>query len=815
MSGWAGNAGAPRVQDANVRRPNAKREITPRLLLFEDAPENAERRIAAWLANNGQARTAIAHCLPPNATEIERVTPVRWADNSVAYVEIRTGAKRTARDTRDKAYRTIFRGDVRGSDDPRQDGAGYCAGMEALSKHGLLLPTNVPTLIATQAALAGDAAYKMAVVWCEGEKTREAVEQRLERIDALDGFEALHWVPVTAATLGGMAGVRHTNYRVRPAPGVDAMFTAQGKNDVALELERCIHLVVLDADTDGRREGMALIEKLEKTYQVPRAQLFVVEPPLSAPEGWDDADPLPYDVSQAQRVVAFTNPVPYDGWWEFRATKNGPVVDIDSFNNRKRALRMAGISECFLDTSTGMYHVKGPAPWENRVFPNDRELTNIAARAVEAMGHPFSVRHLGNWLEPLESLVSDNVRDLIEEETREMLEQGAAQRTTDNRPENLFIRMFDLPDTEFLREAGRLMIRDILAMRLRPARNAAPLSPQLLFVFYGVENCGKSTAVKVLAGGAPNSVRDCPRYTDALEFGDLRGTDSHSGLQLYQKIAGMTTVEFADKPLGSNIHASRADMLKNFTNKGEITFRGINAKNMRKYNARCVVIFTTNKQEIMNEDMGSRRWIIIDTTQSVRPTDQAVRATLTREDRAPTIDETRILGGLNPGLNWVHENLPAMLAHEYERGSWRSGLEASPQMLRLMREMQRDYASEQSWEVIFENEFTRFIDDRTLGMLPLELAKWAEDRRRHDTPGLGKIKSKLRAMGWANDPQRVSEKLCRIWHHKTATGKDITKFLAWIPATPTMNGVWKVQDTPSVDHVRIMSAAADANEMPF
>ena len=58
--------------------------------------------------------------------------------------------------------------------------------------------------------------------------------------------------------------------------------------------------------------------------------------------------------------------------------------------------------------------------------------------------------------------------------------------------------------------------------------------------------------------------------------------------------------------------------------------------------------------------------------------------------------------------------------------------------------------------------------------------------------------------------------LCDIYQGKIIFGgKDITKFLAWIPATPTMNGVWKVQDTPSVDHVRIMSAAADANEMPF
>ncbi len=358
------------------------------------------------------------------------------------------------------------------------------------------------------------------------------------------------------------------------------------------------------------------------------------------------------------------------------------------------------------------------------------------------------------------------------------------------------------------------MIRDILAMRLRPAKNGDPLSPQLLFVFYGVENCGKSTAVKVLAGGAPNSVRDCPRYTDALEFNDLRGTDSHSGLQLYQKIAGVTAVEFADKPLGSNIHSSRADMLKNFTNKGEIMFRGINAKNMRKYNARCVVIFTTNKQEIMNEDMGSRRWIIIATPQSTRPSDQAARAQLPRERREPTEDEARILRGLNPGLNWVHENFAAMLAHEYERGDWRGGLEASPQMLRLMRDMQRDYASEQSWEVIFENEFTQFLDNQALGMLPIELAKWAEDRRRHDTPGLGKIKSKLRAMGWANDPQRVGEKLCRIWHHKAATGKGITHYLTWISATPTMNGVWRISETPSADSTRIMAAAAD-NEMPF
>src|ERR1700675_750911 len=262
--------------------------------------------------------------------------------------------------------------------------------------------------------------------------------------------------------------------------------------------------------------------------------------------GWDDADPLPPIVSEQNRIDQYLAASCYDGWWITRRLKNGGYeIDTDNVSNRRRAMRMAGISEAFLDTSTSKYNIKGPFGWASSL-PNETELEMLAEKAIKVMGKSLTVQELTGWRSPLNTLANETKRDLIYEETMALVETGRAHKTDANRPENLFLQLFGLPITPYLQTAGFHVMRDIVALRCLPSFEQDAVIPQLLYVFYGSEGCGKSTAVKVLSGGSPDPRLHAPRYTDTVDFGDLRGSDSHGDRQLYHKLAGMTAAEFAD-----------------------------------------------------------------------------------------------------------------------------------------------------------------------------------------------------------------------------------------------------------------------------
>jgi hypothetical protein len=197
-------------------------------------------------------------------------------------MEIRFGLKAVEGGGASKGYRIIYRADIKGSDNPSDDAVGkLCSGIKPLSEYGLYIPTNAPALLAAVRVYKADPVEELrpAFLWCEGEKARLALEARCGTEEALELFASRGVTPVTAATLGGMTGVKHTNYLLAPGPYAPPAATVAGKNDEPLDLSAAIHYIILDNDVSGRAEGYALAARFLDEYEVPRDQIDLVDPP--------------------------------------------------------------------------------------------------------------------------------------------------------------------------------------------------------------------------------------------------------------------------------------------------------------------------------------------------------------------------------------------------------------------------------------------------------------------------------------------------------------------------------------------------------
>lgn len=792
---------------AKVSKKNKDRIVKPHVYLDDTDPLVVN--LDKIRENNGQYRSLIADLLPKDTVAINRVTPVTRADDSIAYLEFRVETKEG------KSYRTIFKADVSRSDDSREDGARYLSDFSELASKQLCIPTNAPTLIAAQQAHERGEIPRLVIFWCEGEKAREAVEERLGSPYATEKFEEAGLFPVTAATLGGGAGVKSTNYALRPSSKVPGEYTAVGKNDIALRLEKYLHYIVLDNDKAGRDEGIALANKLEKEYKVDKSQISFVEPPSDAFEGWDDADALPHSMTEESRVDMFFGATPVSDTWVMKAVKGGGFeVDVDNVDNRLLALKRIGLTEAHINTATGLKHLRGPFQFENTAYPNEDERIKLAKLAVEAMGIQVKVSHLKGWEEALSLMFTGTLRDSIHEEIMRDIEIGRENMTNDNKPEMLFIRSLGLEDTPYHREAGRLCIRDYVAASILPAYRQPAIEPQVLFVLHGGENQGKSTFAKVLAGGSLDG-KSYPRFQDQVQMHDLYGSPSHGFLQLKHKLAGVTVAEFADQDLGDNVRTNLAGALKRFANMGLVEYRNMYSDHDQSFNLRCIRIFTTNKPDIITDEMGFRRYIIIDVAKTKLPSRSFVEETLLREKRPPTEFEAKILRGHNPNLNWLVANRCAMLAHMYESDEWKGTLSVSSHMQDLMKSTQIPYKSQQNWEVKLLSELQEFLRTPQLGLAAHYLVDWATDYKGEGRPTKKKWSAFLASLGFKVYNKTVSNQTSRFYYINASAVTECKQYLCWIPAAAGETGKWVITESPNPDKVELLAKSVGADNAPF
>jgi hypothetical protein len=455
-----------------------------------------------------------------------------------------------------------------------------------------------------------------------------------------------------------------------------------------------------------------------------------------------------------------------------------PKPDAFSLDNRRRALAMTPFANSFYDyaeDSLTCYGLDGCA------YGGLSDIwLPLADNCIKQMGLAPTCYNVAKFEELMRFDAVAVKRDSIQEEMLSSIDAGRGLMTDENNPENLFIRMFQMPDTPYIRAAGKAIIRDMVALALIPAFAGQSVNPQLLYVFYGKEERGKSTAASVLAGNPPGktSVFINPeneaerlikpdRYTSDIDVSDLESKDSGFGSKgLMNKLRGKTVLEFADKDLSYKTSQGRAGILKNFVNMSRVSHRPLFADATKTYNLRCVRIFTTNHRDILTDDLGSRRWVIIDLDKSAAPDKAALAASLKAAGREPTQDEELILDGKNPGLNWVHANLPAMLAHAYEDGDWRKPLTAYPALEDSRADIAENYKKFENHDRVLEGELERFMVPGAF-VRQYSVALKAIDMKISEKA----VKNSMKNLGFANPLKKLNGKGVRVW----AWGDDLPK----------------------------------------
>lgn len=775
MSNWQDEPplpeGVTRFPRDNKRR-NINQTVTP-YVQFDSDPDRVEILLTRLRASHGQIVDQYKRFFARSKeiSGVASVAAMQHRDGSIVGFELRMSYR-----DKSKRYATIFRASISNSDNPKDDGPDLlCDKWAALRDNGLYLPTNGQALFAALDRYKAGSSLKPVFLWCEGEKTRAAVERRVTSEAALREFAKQGLVPVTSATLGGKAGVDATNYAFVLPTKCSPNFLKPGVNDKALDLATPVHFLIRDADDEGYSESYRLGERLINEFQVDEKQLRWVEPPAGAGEGWDDADPLPIGITEEDRLLQIVNAVPFvkQQWKKKKKTINASDLD-----NCLKALKQVGIEACY-DTAIGGVVSKAPEMYSwHGGDPTDVELLHVAYDAVtKIMMLDADAKHVRVpvWRQAFDLLVAQTPQiDSIEAETHAAIERGREFMTDDNKPERLFVRTFGLPDTQYYRACGTHLIRDMLAFRLRPAFDGPALLPQITYLLVGPENFGKSTFPRVLSGAHPTQ-GDAPRYTDNVVLADLSPANNGQ-IQLRNKVRGKTAIELADRTLGETVTRSQADALKAFVNMGQVFYRPMSANNEEHLNIRSPSIFTTNNTAPISVDMGVRRWIIIDLTNSL-PLELRVRPD-TDQERRLYIASIR-----DNGMTWLYRNLDAMLAHMYESDLWKGSLQAGPEFASLIVEHQTGHRAETTAEVALRDDIMHWTEialHESICVVTQDIQACLTDRLRRP-PHSHEYTRLLKQEGWLSVCAKIDGVNLRCWaSQKTASP---SKVVRWVNAT--------------------------------
>jgi hypothetical protein len=798
-------AQSARKQRTKQPRKNRNVKITPYpvMRLLRTGGSDFVGFTEALRTNNGAAIKTIEHLLkvenPNRLDHIATVTPVHNKDMSIIFLELRL-ATLTPNGHAAKEYKHIYIGDRTGNDDPAHDERGaFCSLSSALFEAGLFVPTNAPTaLAAVDEFKKREEEYNKEVavsrnydtippaalmfLWFEGEKARLGGEALLEQEGIDEYLDSVNLEIVTLGILAGEPGARQTNLQLRP---LFDNFLIRGVNDSILDLRSAYHVIVRDNDNAGLKEAGILARRLED-FRVNPENIRIAEPPPRAPIGWDDADPLPFGVTPLERITGIVNSRPYSEQWVFE--EGTDKIDPSNRKNMKKAFKES-VESFHYDISIGARILKlKNMSLNNSLYPEGPEIADIAERCCGIMGREPQLRYCrkDDWKDiifgPLEG---EPVRSIIYDECMERVKRGLVQMNEDNNPELLLIKSFNLPDNRTNRLKGHLIMRDMYALQTRPFINRQSTVPQCLIALVGPEGVGKSLFCHVLAGGKPGPTKTSNRYNDTVELSYLHGVGDHGLLALAQSAACRTVIEFADKVLGSTVGKGLAGDLKHLANMGEINFK-------RKYGVReekayfhAIRIFTTNNPEILNLDMGNRRWIIIDITTAL---------------------STPITNGKNLGLNWLYNNLDAMYAHIHnskEDSDPEAPLNVPEELINTMWIQNENYREVTDSKILMEEVIHRepYINSGPInlshrGMMASSIVIWMREQK---TSFRGRDIGQLMAnLGYNSGKSSYRGNQYRVW--STGEPKDVKEYVHYHPS-PVMGGKgrWIISNNPLDD----------------
>lgn len=201
-------------------------------------------------------------------------------------------------------------------------------------------------------------------------------------------------------------------------------------------------------------------------------------------------------------------------------------------------------------------------------------------------------------------------------------------------------RYLGVSDTAYHREVGRVLLLSAAARALRPGCEC-----HTVVVLEGAQGCGKSSAVKALAG---------PFF---VELNATLGTKDAG-----EQIEGAWVVELSELQA---LARAEATAIKQDVSKRSDRFRRAYARNVADVLRRCVFVGTTNAASYFRDETGGRRWLPI----AVGAVDLAAL----RRDVAQLVAEA--VHRVDAGEAWevaegVREEAAEAVADRYEHDPW-------------------------------------------------------------------------------------------------------------------------------------------------
>lgn len=846
--------GRPRKQQPPRVIPHA---IMKPLNVIESSPGEEARKFANNLRNNsGLAIKALGSLLNPEPPfkfeRIEGVTELTNKDGSIPFLEVRIlkqnpqGFVSSSNpnllsfpenpNKTNKEYKHIYFGDkiwpVDEQGQERTDRSTFCNTTSALFQTGLFIPSNAPAALEhlRQYRVQIDdynrrmAAFKAAqspsheptdapptfpehqpptpvFIWTEGEKSRKGVDSYLDPNDPaiLQLLEEYNVDITTLGVLAGAPGAANTNYTLRPYSND---YIIKGVNDEYLELPLALHIYARDNDDDGRTESNITAQCLVK-LGVPPENVRIANPPLNALPKWDDGDQLPPGVTPYDRLKQILDAPSTIGSYIFRSKgKNSEEVDPTNRNNKRLAIQRISTT-IFDETSTGERHFVIAETGETL---SAHDYMYMAELCLKDMGHQPTDNYLreGDWKPVFISRFPQPIetRNFIYEEVMRDIERGQFQlaNAPDKEiynPETYLLDGFGLPDTPRNRLISKVIIRDFVAVTLRAHLDKGPVIPQMLPILHADEGVGKSEFCKVLAGGTPGPESFHSRYSNNIDIGDLKSLTDRGQAAFANKAKCKTILEFQDKALGDTISIAQNGLLNDMANMSQVQFREP-YKVYTSFPRQFIIIFTTNREDLIGHNMGRRRWIIVDLNQSMRGF--AKRAAVLRQRKLDgnceplTIEEELIAQGHNPGILKNFQRRAATLAYMYNSNEWKGSLTVPPELTQDMEEERDKFTSTQNWELVLQEELLREpylevdgpLATDTRMVLSTSLYAAVKERTGREPPdaNFGKL---MKSLGYKN--YKIHKKNARGWS-KAKTVEDIKEFSRFKPASYGSPGYW-------------------------
>ncbi|MCC3243819.1 virulence-associated E family protein [Methylocystis sp. WRRC1] len=580
----------------------------------------------------------------------------------------------------------------------------------ALAQNGLLIPGNYVGLV--KAIQKHRETGRPVGVWlCEGAKTAAALRARLNTPEARDRLLALkNMIAVVCPVFGGAAAIHRINWSFG-LPREHALCTP-GHNDELIDW-REIGVVtwVVDNDAAGWSEGYAAAAGIRKIC--PGQKVYLAHPPEGAPVSWDDADPLPEGVTEADRLEQLLTPE-RDTTQALTTERRTGDVDV-SIINIVALLESDGVPHVYLDVTTGRMCIDSEFPGitGRRPLPRLIEDADILDILGELQRKKLGCPTFSKWhgvtksmvYEALQLMASKNPRNKLAEQ----LLKYAGQWDGVPRIDDFFKTYFHVKNEKMAAIAGRILFLQMAKRSLEPGAKC-----DIVVVLAGIQGIVKSTTLEACC--EPGRFGDhVPELSNAVEAAKY--------------CVGKMLIEISEL---NAMRRAENEAIKAFISRKVDEIRFSYDKFPRSIPRSYNMVGTTNEIEFLNDSTGSRRYIVCDLVAAREMPDGRSIPEHVAEMRPQLLGEavTRILKN-EP--HWIDDK-------------------------ELQAEIQRnnaEYYRESPYESTLEEMLGPYLDERHVAMTPNTLLQMC-----NHVPGLrgvpkGKVAAWFRKKGWQSDSRRA------------------------------------------------------------